>query len=170
MSVTMVSERSAEEARRTRERVRAMRDEFVAFLSSLCSVESPTDRPETQSGVHAILGPALEDLGYAVRIVRGRQSGNHLLASPLRRRKGAPTQLLVGHTDTVWPMQTLERMPVQETEGRLHGPGTLDMKGGITQMIFALRALRDLGHEPEVAPVQDRAGAVCEHLHRWGRC
>jgi glutamate carboxypeptidase len=27
------------------------------------------------------------------------------------------------------------------------------MKGGLTQIVFALRALRDLGHEPEVTPV-----------------
>lgn len=151
--MTPTDERSAEEARRTRERVREMRDEFIDFLKRLCSVESPTDHPQTQTEVHAILGPALDDLGYEVRIVRGRRSGNHLLASPKRRTRGGPTQLLVGHTDTVWPIETLERMPVQEVEGRLHGPGTLDMKGGLTQMVFALRALRDLGHEPEVAPV-----------------
>lgn len=153
MSMESVNGPSAEEARRTRERVREMRDEFVDFLIRLCSVESPTDRPDTQTGVHAILGPALEDLGFDVRVVRGRKSGNHLLAVPRRRKKRGPTQLLVGHTDTVWPVETLERMPVHETDGRLHGPGTLDMKGGLTQMVFALRALADLGQEPEVAPV-----------------
>jgi glutamate carboxypeptidase len=44
-------------------------------------------------------------------------------------------------------------MPVKIEEGRLHGPGTLDMKGGVTQMLFALRALRDLELEPSVTPV-----------------
>lgn len=147
------SEQSREQAAATLARVLEYRDEFVDFLSSLSSVESPTDRPDTQSGVHAIVGPALEDLGFDVRIVEGRVSGNHLLASPKRRRRGNPTQLLIGHSDTVWPLETLERMPVYEDDGRLHGPGTLDMKGGITQMIFAMRALRDLGHELDVDPV-----------------
>lgn len=142
-----------EEAHRLLEHVRSRRDEFVDFLSRLCEVESPTDHPDTQSDVHAILGPALEDLGYDVRIVTGRTSGNHLLAYPKRRRTSAPNQLLIGHSDTVWPLQTLERMPVQVEEGRLHGPGTLDMKGGLTQIVFALRALRALDHEPEVTPV-----------------
>jgi glutamate carboxypeptidase len=143
----------AEEAARTLELVRSMHDEFVDFLSRLCSIESPTDHPETQTAVHAVLGPALEDLGYDVRIVKGRLSGNHLLAASRARVAGVPRQLLVGHTDTVWPLETLERMPVKVDDGRLHGPGSLDMKGGLTMIVFALRALARLGQEPEVTPV-----------------
>jgi len=146
-------ERGTEEARATLERVRERHDEFVDFLSTLCRVESPTDHPRTQANVHAILGPVFEDLGYDVRIVPGRVSGDHLLAVPERRTRGAPSQLLIGHSDTVWPLRTLERMPVRLEDGRLHGPGTLDMKGGLTQIVFALRALRELGREPEVTPI-----------------
>lgn len=145
-------EHRVEEAAKTLAIVRGMGDEFVDFLSRLCEVESPTDHPETQTAVHAILGPALQELGFDVRVVAGRLSGNHLLASPPRRARGA-AQLLVGHTDTVWPLETLERMPVRVDEGRLHGPGSLDMKGGLTMIVFALRALQRLGLEPEVAPV-----------------
>src|SRR4030095_13647355 len=35
---------------------------------------------------------------------------------------------------------------------RMRGPGVYDMKGGLVQGIFALRALRELGLEPEVEP------------------
>lgn len=153
VSQEAVSERVQEEAARTLEHVRGRRDEFVDFLAGLCRVESPTDHPDTQSDVHAILGPAFEAIDFDVRIVPGRLSGNHLLALPKRRDKSSPMQLLVGHTDTVWPLRTLERMPVKVEDGRLHGPGTLDMKGGLTQIVFALRTLRELGQEPEVTPV-----------------
>ena len=142
-----------EEARRTLAHIRGMRDDFVSFLTDLCWVESPTDHPETQNGVHDLLGPAFEQVDYDVRIIRGRVSGDHLLAMPRRRVRGAPFQLLVGHTDTVWPLTTLQRMPMEVSEGRLHGPGTLDMKGGLTQIVFALRALRDLDQLPQVTPV-----------------
>lgn len=153
MGAEQVTERVREEAVRTLEHVRGRRDEFVDFLASLCRVESPTDHPDTQSDVHAILGPAFEALDYDVRIVPGRVSGNHLLALPKRRDKSSPMQLLVGHSDTVWPLRTLERMPVTIEDGRVHGPGTLDMKGGLTQIVFALRALKAMGEEPEVTPV-----------------
>lgn len=153
MSAAGDVEPRTEEAAQTLEHVRSRRDEFVDFLSGLCRVESPTDHPETQSDVHRILGPAFEEMGYEVRIIPGKLSGDHLLAMPRNRKEGAPSQLLVGHSDTVWPLETLERMPVRVDEGRLHGPGSLDMKGGLTQIVFALRALRALGEDPEVTPV-----------------
>ncbi len=136
------------------EHVLGRRDEFVSFLTRLAELESPTDVPASQAAVQAVLREALEDLGFDVRFLPGRgASGGHLYARPRARRKGAPAQLLIGHSDTVWPVGTLERMPVREDDGRLAGPGTLDMKGGLTQIVFALRTLRDLGLEPQLTPV-----------------
>jgi len=56
---------------------------------------------------------------------------------------GGPTQVLVlGHYDTVWPVGQIERMPLVERDGRLHGPGIFDMKSGIAVAILAARAMR----------------------------
>lgn len=154
MSPDAAAEPSLEESVAILEQVRAMRGGFLDFLSRLASVESPTDVPSSQEGVQVLLRDALEELGYRVRAVPGRgRSGGHLYAVPARRSRGAPAQLLVGHSDTVWPLGTLETMPVQVEGPRLHGPGTLDMKGGLTSVVFALRALRELGLEPSVTPV-----------------
>ena len=58
---------------------------------------------------------------------------------PGRRKKG---QLLaLGHADTVWPIGTLKTMPFRRAQGRLWGPGVLDMKAGLAFFIFAMRAL-----------------------------
>lgn len=148
-----MSEPTHEEARRTLELALSLEDEYIDFVSALARVESPTHHPETQTDVHALLVPAFEDLGFDVRTVRGELTGDHLLARPKRRVRSAPIQLLVGHTDTVWPLDTLSSMPVEVREGRLHGPGTLDMKGGVAMMIFAFRILRALDLEPELTPV-----------------
>jgi glutamate carboxypeptidase len=57
----------------------------------------------------------------------------------------APAQVLVlGHFDTVWPIGTLARMPLERRDGRLHGPGTFDMKAGIGIAMQAVRALAAL--------------------------
>ena len=71
-------EEAQEEAHRMLGHARAMSDEFVDFLSRLVLVETPTNRPETIAGAHALLGPFLEELGYDVRIIPGRVSGDHL--------------------------------------------------------------------------------------------
>jgi glutamate carboxypeptidase len=56
-----------------------------------------------------------------------------------------PGQVLVlGHFDTVWPVGTLARMPLERRDGRLYGPGTFDMKAGIAIAMLAVRALAAL--------------------------
>ncbi|MGH9810797.1 MAG: M20 family metallopeptidase [Terriglobia bacterium] len=45
----------------------------------------------------------------------------------------------------MYDLGTLETMPWVERQGRLHGPGVFDMKGGIVQMLFAIRALQATG-------------------------
>ena len=93
------------------------------------------------------------ELGVRCRHIAGRETGGHLFAVPERRERGRPAQLLIGHSDTVWPLGTLESMPVVVENGTVRGPGTFDMKAGIVQGLFALRALRDLGHQPPATPI-----------------
>ncbi len=133
--------------------VRGQRQPFVSFLRALVEVESPSDVPATQAPIHALVGEALEDLGLRVTRRPGRSTGGYLLARPRSRGRRLPAQLLVGHTDTVWPVGTLADMPLREEAGRLHGPGAFDMKAGVTLMVFALRALRELGVELPATPV-----------------
>ncbi len=52
--------------------------------------------------------------------------------------------LALGHLDTVGPVGTLQHMPFRESDGRLWGPGVLDMKSGIAFFLAATQALRDL--------------------------
>ena len=59
-------------------------------------------------------------------------------------RKKSGQILALGHSDTVWPMGTLRTMPFRQADGRLWGPGVLDMKSGIAFFVFAVRALREL--------------------------
>ena len=133
--------------------LRALQGEMAALLRDLALFESPSIDPAAQQPVLDRLTTELERCGLAVRRLRGRTSGGQLWAAPPRslRKKGA--QLLIGHCDTVWPKGTLATMPVEIRDGKLTGPGVFDMKGGLVQGIFALRALRDLEWEPPLTPV-----------------
>lgn len=132
---------------------RGAREDFLGLLTRLVEAESPSHDAASQRGPQAVLREAFEDLGYAVTHLPGHETGGHLYARPEERVRGRPAQLLVGHSDTVWPVGTLAEMPLREEDGLLYGPGAADMKGGVVLMILALRALRELGLEPSLTPV-----------------
>jgi glutamate carboxypeptidase len=123
------------------------------LLERLALAESPSAEPRAQYEILNILSEALVEIGYAAWRVPGRRSGGHLYARPGARAHHAPVQLLLGHCDTVWPLGTLGMMPVEVKDGVIKGPGVYDMKGGLVQMVFALRALQDLGLRPTVTPI-----------------
>jgi len=124
---------------------------MAELLERLARAESPSDDAVAQQQVFVILEELLAGLGFAVERIPGEERGDHLLA---RRGNGrGPRQLLLGHLDTVWPVGTLERMPVEVRDGSLYGPGVFDMKGGLAQMLFALRGMTAVGLEPACEPV-----------------
>ncbi len=128
------------------------RHDMVALLADLVAAESPSDAPETQAGPIGILYEQFDRLGYHVRHTPGDRTGGYLIARhPAAGER--PTQLLLGHCDTVWAVGTLAEMPLEVEGDILRGPGSFDMKGGLAQGIFALRALRELGLEPPLAPI-----------------
>ena len=131
--------------------LRARTGEMTDLLSRLARAESPSVEPDAQREAFSILEGELTELGLEVERLPGRTSGDHLLAG--RPDQGEPFQLLLGHLDTVWPLGTLSEMPVLTRDGMFYGPGVFDMKGGLVQMVFALRALAELGPEPSCRPV-----------------
>jgi len=132
------------------------RDAIVGLLTDLADIESPSLVPETQLPVQDLVRRSLEACGFEAARLPGEKTGGHIQLWPGGHEDGgAPIQVLLGHTDTVWPLGTIQEMPVEvdEARGVVRGPGVFDMKGGIVQIVFALRALNDLGLQPTVTPV-----------------
>ena len=134
-------------------RVRSHRPRIVGLIKQLAAVESPTDVPASQAAVQDLIIEKLQVLGYRARRHPGRATGGLLLAAPRDRKRGRPLQLLVGHTDTVWPLGTLAGMPIEEEDGVLRGPGVFDMKAGLVLILFALRVLEEMDLEAPATPV-----------------
>ncbi|MCB9678280.1 MAG: M20 family metallopeptidase [Alphaproteobacteria bacterium] len=141
------------EASRIQGFLKDARDGMRDMLLDLARIESPTDDPQTLARPFTLLAAALADLGMRVEMVPGAEFGGVLYARPRDREKGAPTQLLLGHMDTVWPVGTLGTMPVEADAERVRGPGTYDMKAGLVQAVYALRALDALDLPPSAVPV-----------------
>jgi glutamate carboxypeptidase len=127
--------------------------EMTDLLATLVRVESPSTVPTAQKQVLAILQQALKQRNYNVRLFPGHQTGGHLLALPNTRQKHQPIQLLLGHCDTVWPLGTLEKMPLTQREMKMYGPGIYDMKAGLVLSIFAIEAILANELTPQVTPI-----------------
>jgi glutamate carboxypeptidase len=82
-----------------------------------------------------------------VKLHRQKDFGDLLEARfGAKSKPGAPGRtLLLGHLDTVWPLGTLKTMPCKQSEGRLWGPGTLDMKAGVAMAFTAIEMLTEAG-------------------------
>jgi glutamate carboxypeptidase len=136
-----------------REHLMNRKDAFVAFLEELTLAESPSVVPAAQVMVQAIIADRLQSLDFRALLMAGQHHGGHLYARSENRRRGAPTQMLLGHYDTVWPIGTLKDMPFELDGNIVRGPGVYDMKGGIAEIIFALEAIRHFGLAPPVTPI-----------------
>lgn len=124
--------------------VKSYQAEIVELIGRFAECESPSD---DRAAVDRFVDLVCDTLAPVARLktVPGGTFGRHLVAEmklPGRRKGG---QILVlGHSDTVWPLGTLRTMPFRQFRGRLWGPGVLDMKAGIAFFVFAARALHEL--------------------------
>jgi glutamate carboxypeptidase len=125
--------------------LQGQRPAMVELLERLARAESPSNEPAAVTAALRVLSTELQQCGMSVRHFSGRVSAGTLYARPCSRTARFPVQLLIGHGDTVWPVGTLHQMPVRAEGDTLHGPGVFDMKGGLVQMLYALRAVQELG-------------------------
>lgn len=111
-------------------------------IEMLVRLESPSTDKAAVDRCGAELSRRLGALGADVEILPQRERGDHIRA---RLAGSGRPMLILGHFDTVWPVGTLERMPLRRDGDRLHGPGTFDMKAGIAIAMTAVSALRAAG-------------------------
>lgn len=119
-----------------------------SFLKLIVETESPSHDKIAVDRVGAIVAEEARRLGGQVEILPNQETGNHILArfALSRARMGEIEAvdeagiLLLCHMDTVFPLGTINKTPFREADGRIFGPGTLDMKAGI---VIALAAIEE---------------------------
>ena len=117
---------------------------MLAALEALVRVESPSDDKAAVDRCMDALAALSGEAGARVDRVAVAAAGDHLrLVFGPPPEPGVARLLILGHADTVWPIGTIERMPVEHRDGALHGPGIYDMKAGL---VIGLQALRALGN------------------------
>lgn len=124
--------------------------EMTVRLGRMVKIESPSHDKSAVDRMGAMIAAEWKQQGARVTVLRQRERGNHIRVEVwLGRGRPAGQILILGHLDTVYPLGTLRKMPFRIAGGRAYGPGTFDMKGGLTIALAAVEALRALRIEPQ---------------------
>lgn len=114
-------------------------DEMFELLKDLVLIQSGThNKPGVNRVCDAVI-KAVEDLPVSIRRLENGQLGDTLILSG-NSAGDSGNILLVGHLDTVFPVNT-DFNWYREDDINAYGPGVIDMKGGIVTIIYALKAL-----------------------------
>ncbi|MGH9162142.1 MAG: M20 family metallopeptidase, partial [Vicinamibacteraceae bacterium] len=119
---------------------------LIETIEQLASIESPSIDKTAADCCARQLVTQLRQLGADVNTIAQQAVGDIVIGD---FGTGARQVLLLGHYDTVWPIGTLKHMPVERREGRLFGPGVLDMKAGLGIAMLAASAAVQCGAAPE---------------------
>ena len=122
--------------------------EIVQSIRRMVECESPSDDPAAVNRFVDLFAAEVADIAKVRTFPSvGSAYGKHMrcvFQLPGPRKKSGPQILGLGHSDTVYPLGILKTMPWRQEDGRLYGPGVLDMKGGLAFFVWAMRALREL--------------------------
>lgn len=117
--------------------------EMVTDIERLVRLESPSNDQAGINRAQEVNAEWFQSLGTVDRHAGPRGDVLHVRI-PAR---SSDRTLLLAHVDTVYPVGTWEQ--VWRIEGdRALGPGAYDMKGGIVQAAWAIRALHALDLQP----------------------
>ena len=114
------------------------RHDMIDDLVSLVEVESPSSELEAlHRCADQLCRLAAERTALAIE--RTEVAGRPVV----RIGSSDARVLLLGHLDTVHPIGTLERAPCRVSNGRMTGPGVLDMKSGLVIALHTLATSSD---------------------------
>jgi glutamate carboxypeptidase len=121
------------------------KNEMLRLLESIVNIDSGSYCKEGIDACARILSQELRNLSFQAEVISEINCGNHVRAE--RSANGTKRLFLSAHLDTVWPSGAAANHPFRRDGDILYGAGIGDMKGGIVQMIYALKALHELGLE-----------------------
>jgi glutamate carboxypeptidase len=153
---------------------------LLDLIRKLVLAESPSDDKAAVDACMALAAERVRELDGRVKLHKQKSFGD-VIEARFGAKSKAGRVLLLGHLDTVWPLGTLKKMPCKLREGRLWGPGALDMKAGVAMALTAIEMLTEAGllerevilllnSEEEVGspvsrPITEKLAAECEAVY-----
>ena len=128
----------------------ARQDAIVAFARALVETESPSGDAAGSSAIVSLLAAAASGIKQVTNIERvpSENYGEHLRITAFGDSREKPIVIL-GHTDTVHPLGSLDQRPWRVEGNRAYGPGIFDMKANCALAVEVIRACATIGVTPK---------------------
>ncbi len=130
-------------------RVTAVEPTFLSDLARLVNVDCGSYTRQGVNEIAAWTADFLVRLGGEVTL-HADPAGvlGDTVEAVFRGAVGGPRALLIGHTDTVFPVGTVAERPFRVADGIATGPGVTDMKAGLLTLLYGLGAVLAEGTLP----------------------
>lgn len=122
----------------------AHKDDMVDLWKQMVTIDSGIGVKEGGMEMGNLCAGILEKLGFSIRRVSYEKCGDTIIGE--RGDLSKPYTILMGHMDTVFFKGEPEKRPFTIKDGKAYGPGVLDMKGGVTILLYAVRFLLEAGY------------------------
>jgi glutamate carboxypeptidase len=144
----------------------SQRDEMFSLYRKIINIDSGSRNIEGVNRVCAILREEMDNAGIRTRVIEMPNAGNILIGEWNFDKSDKKPLVFIGHMDTVFPDGTVEKNPFRvDGDGKVHGPGCLDMKPGLIIGLYAVKALAAVGYESR--PVRFIYVGDEENLHMY---
>ena len=122
------------------------REEMLLKLAELVNLEGHFNEKEQVEKTRNWLQKELEAEGFECRIQEVAEDKAGILIGILGKNRPGDPVMFSGHIDTVHYTGSFGREdPFYVEDGKVYGPGVLDMKGGVIIALYAVKALNSIG-------------------------
>ncbi|MBD7938996.1 M20 family metallopeptidase [Cytobacillus sp. Sa5YUA1] len=123
--------------------IQQCKTEMLQLIEKLVNIDSGSYVKKGIDEIGGILQKKYEEIGFVVEVKTEAKYGNHLVIR--HERSLHPKIILVAHMDTVFPEGTVNKRPFQIKGNRAYGPGVVDMKSSLVELLYAMKALVHCG-------------------------
>ena len=129
---------------------RSRQGELVNLLKQFSGMESPSDNKDAVNACSEFFVAELQKCGLEIERIPQQDTGDfYICKHPQASVSETKAISILCHTDTVWPVGQINRMPFYVEGDKVFGPGVSDMKAGLVMALSVFRTFNQLNVVPK---------------------
>lgn len=157
------------------------KEEMTSVLEELVNIESSSRVPGSVITVAKRISELYEAEGFRCELLDAEGSLEPTLVGILGEARPGRPVIFSGHMDTALLPELFPQNPFKAGDGKIYGPGVLDMKGGIVIALYAVKALASISYnerplkiiysgDEEISHIGGKSADVLMEAARGGLC